>query len=72
MADPEEGRYLRAEVETMRRELADMRGELRELARSVDQLTQTFRALAVQLGLGVEPYKRRNETPRKEEPTGFG
>ncbi len=55
----------------MRRELAEMREELRELARGVEQLNQTFRALAIQLGLGVEPYRRKGDSARKENPPGF-
>ena len=39
-------------------EIAQLRAEQRELARSVEQLTQTFRALATHLGIAAEPYTK--------------
>ncbi len=66
-------RYLTAEIETLRRELEGMRAEQRELARSVDELTQTFRALALHLGIASEPYGGRSAGGRGgSAPPGFG
>jgi hypothetical protein len=38
--------------------MRQMRDEQRELVRAVEQLTQTFRNLAVHLGIAAEPYAK--------------
>ncbi|MGI0052921.1 MAG: hypothetical protein ACRECR_01495 [Thermoplasmata archaeon] len=61
---------MRAEIETLRRELAEMREEQRQLARTVEELAQTFRAVATHLGIAAEPYGRKTEH-RERSPPGF-
>lgn len=64
---------LEAEIQALRGELAELRNEQREIARQVDELVQTFRSLAVQLGVASQPYKRagKHESGQREIP-GFG
>jgi prefoldin subunit 5 len=71
VSDSEENRYLLAELETLRREISDMRAEQREIARAVTELAQTFRTLAVHLGIGAEPYRKSSVDPARDLP-GFG
>jgi multidrug resistance efflux pump len=71
MAAGDDARYVRAEVETLRREVAEMRGELKELARAVDELHRTFRSLAVHLGIAAEPYRRRDDPAGSRDLPGF-
>ncbi|MFZ0891508.1 MAG: hypothetical protein WB778_03550 [Thermoplasmata archaeon] len=47
-----------AEIRALREEMRQMRDEQRELVRAVEQLTQTFRNLAVHLGIAAEPYAK--------------
>jgi hypothetical protein len=50
-----------------------MRAEQRELARTVEQMWRTFRALATQLGIAAEPYRRSREEPApRQDLPGFG
>lgn len=58
-----------AELGALRQELADMRKEQRELARAVAELAQTFKSLAVHLGVAAEPYRK---VGRSSEIPGFG
>ncbi|MCI4350719.1 MAG: hypothetical protein L3K15_04325 [Thermoplasmata archaeon] len=58
-------------LKAVREELAQLRAEQRELARSVDQLTQTFRALATHLGIAAEPYVKPSRDPKSKEIPGF-
>jgi prefoldin subunit 5 len=67
---PEENRFVMAELETLRREIAEMRAEQQEIARSVAELAQTFRTLAVHLGIGAEPYRKAAASNR--DLPGFG
>ena len=64
---------LEAEIQALRSELAELRSEQREIARQVDELVQTFRSLAVQLGVASQPYKRasKHDGGQREIP-GFG
>lgn len=55
----------------VRDELAQLRAEQRELARSVEQLTQTFRALATHLGIASEPYSKPGGNAKGKEIPGF-
>jgi hypothetical protein len=56
------GDDLTMEVKALRAELAAMRAEQRAMAQAIDQMTQTFRALATHLGIAAEPYKRGSGT----------
>lgn len=62
-------------VETMLSELreaiAQLRAEQRELARAVEQLTQTFRSLATHLGIAAEPYVKAGREGKSKEIPGF-
>ncbi len=49
---------MEAEIRALREEMRQMRDEQRELVRAVEQLTQTFRNLAVHLGIAAEPYAK--------------
>jgi hypothetical protein len=55
----------------VREEMAQLRAEQRELANSVDQLTQTFRALATHLGIAAEPYGKPPRDAKGKEIPGF-
>ncbi len=61
---------LAAELQALRTEVAELRNEQHEMARSVEQLVQTFRSLAVHLGIAAEPYKKPEKSER--EIPGFG
>ncbi|MGI0131803.1 MAG: hypothetical protein ACREDK_01710 [Thermoplasmata archaeon] len=60
-----------AELRTLREEVHSLRTEQRELARSVEQLTQTFRSLAAHLGIASEPYRPAPRGDRSSDPSGF-
>lgn len=63
------GDDLTAEVKALRADLAAMRLEQREMARAIDQMTQTFRSLATHLGIAAEPYKRNEgRSDRRDTP----
>ena len=63
---------LEAEVQALRHELAELRNEQREMARAIEQLTQTFRSLAVHLGIAAEPYGKKAKSAGQREIPGFG
>lgn len=67
----ESGRWL-GELGALRQELGEMRREQRELARAVGELTETFRNLAMHLGVAAEPYKKGSAEPKGREIPGFG
>ncbi|HZY70440.1 MAG TPA: hypothetical protein VFF67_05620 [Thermoplasmata archaeon] len=52
--------------------ITQLRAEQRELARAVDQLTQTFRSLATHLGIAAEPYVKSGRDAKTKEIPGFG
>ena len=60
-----------SELRALREELALLRSEQLQLARAVEQLTSTFRALAIHLGIAAEPYNRGAKEAGREVP-GFG
>ena len=68
----EEGRQIRAQIESLRVELAEMRAELRAVGAAVDQMTRTFRSLATQLGIAAEPYRSRSDSSTDPDLRGFG
>jgi predicted RNase H-like nuclease (RuvC/YqgF family) len=72
MPENEDARWIRAEIETLRRELADMHREQKELAHTVEQMNHTFRSLALQLGIAAEPYRKKTESDRGRDLPGFG
>jgi hypothetical protein len=71
MSSGDEGRRLRAELESLRRELAEMRAEQRVLAQMIDQMHQTFRQIAIQLGIGAEPYRKKEDPSKQRDLPGF-
>ena len=58
MADASGRSAVEAEVRALRQEVAELRAEQKALARAIDEMTQTFRSLAVHLGIASEPYKK--------------
>jgi hypothetical protein len=69
----DEGREARweAELRALREDIAQLRSEQVQLTRAVEQLTSTFRALAIHLGIAAEPYPRTDSKSSREVP-GFG
>ena len=63
---------LLVEIGVLRQELAELRKEQQELARSVGDLALTFKALAVQLGIASDPYRKGGAEPKGHEIPGFG
>lgn len=63
--------HLRAELEALRREVADLHAEQRAMAKAIDQLTETFRALALHLGIAAEPYRGRAQSSSRKDLPGF-
>jgi uncharacterized coiled-coil DUF342 family protein len=53
-----------AELRMLRQELQELRAEQKEMAQAINQLVQTFRALATHLGIASEPYARKTGTER--------
>lgn len=61
-----------AELRSLREELRQLRAEQKELEKAIQQLVQTFRALATHLGIAVEPYGRKgSDRPSERGPPGF-
>jgi hypothetical protein len=58
MADSSGYPVVEAEVRALRQEVAELRAEQKAMARAIDEMTQTFRSLAVHLGIASEPYKK--------------
>lgn len=56
----------------MRQEVAELRAEQRALHEAIEEMSRTFRTIAVHLGIASEPYKRGTEPERKREIPGFG
>jgi len=72
MSLPVDRSAVEAEVRALRQEVAEMRAELKAAQRAIEEMTQTFRSLAVHLGIASEPYKKQGggSDSRKEIP-GF-
>lgn len=60
------------EVRALRQEVAELRAEQRALHEAIEEMSRTFRTIAVHLGIASEPYKRGGEPDRKREIPGFG
>ncbi len=67
---PSEGRFER-ELRALHEELQALRAEQREMARAIDQLVQTFRSLAVHLGIAAEPYQKSAGASSPKDLPGF-
>ncbi|HZY91569.1 MAG TPA: hypothetical protein VFG07_02160 [Thermoplasmata archaeon] len=63
---------LAGELQALRNEVAELRNEQREMAHAIEQLVQTFRSLAVHLGIASEPYKKPGKGTDDREIPGFG
>jgi len=61
-----------AELGALRQQLVEIRKEQRDLAVAVQELTQTFKALAMHLGVAAEPYKKGSGEAKGREIPGFG
>ena len=70
MSDGSGGSVVEGEVRALRQELAGLRNEQRELLKAVEEMSRTFRSIAVHLGIASEPY-RRPDPERKKEIPGF-
>jgi hypothetical protein len=70
MAETSDVGYLKVELGALRRELSELHAEQREMAKALEELSATFRSLAMHLGIAAEPYKKRAETSRRDLP-GF-
>ena len=53
------------EISTLRQELAELRREQQEMRQVLEDLTRTFRAIAVQIGIAAEPYRKSGAEPEK-------
>ena len=62
---------LEAQIRALREELAALRAEQQETARIVEELNRTFRALATQLGVASEPYRKSSGGNRSRDLPGF-
>ncbi|HEV2449190.1 MAG TPA: hypothetical protein VGU43_02125 [Thermoplasmata archaeon] len=63
--------HLRVELEALRREVADLHAEQRAMAKGIEQLNETFRALALHLGIAAEPYRSRAQSSSRKDLPGF-
>ena len=72
MADTSGRSVVEGEVRALRQEVAELRAEQKAMARAIDEMTQTFRSLAVHLGIASEPYKKSSGgSGRDRDPPGF-
>ena len=62
---------LESALRALRAEMAQLREEQKDLARSVEQLTQTFRTVATHLGIPAEPYGSGSRSSKGKEIPGF-
>ena len=72
MAEPGGTERMLAEIGVLRQELAELRKEQQELAAAVSDLARTFKALAIQLGVASDPYRKGAEGSKGREIPGFG
>jgi len=49
------------ELAALRREIAALRAEQQQLAEQVQEMARSFRAIATQIGIAGEPYKRSDD-----------
>jgi len=61
-----------AELRALRTELAELRNEQHQMARALAELTETFRSLALHLGIASEPYQKGRKDASPREIPGFG
>jgi hypothetical protein len=57
-----EGDRTLAEIAALRREIAELRAEQKLLAEQVQEVARSFRAIATQIGIAGEPYRRENDS----------
>ena len=72
MADSGNRSVVEGEVRALRQEVAELRAEQKALHEAIDEMSQTFRTIAVHLGIASEPYRKSAEPERKREIPGFG
>lgn len=46
------------ELASIRQQLTELRAEQREMKQAIEELVQTFRSLAMHLGIAAEPYRK--------------
>jgi len=72
MAGTHGGSVVEAEVRALRQEVAELRAEQKAMAHAIEEMTQTFRSLAVHLGIASEPYKKNSgDSARNRDLPGF-
>ncbi|MDE1821310.1 MAG: hypothetical protein KGJ23_14435 [Euryarchaeota archaeon] len=66
---------LSVRLEDLKRQVETLRGQQEALVESINELTKTFRALAVHLGIATDTYRPSSSSSgsrRSEPPPGFG
>jgi hypothetical protein len=59
------------EIAALRQEIAALREEQRLLAEQVEEVARSFRAIATQIGIAAEPYKRGGADRSRRDLPGF-
>jgi hypothetical protein len=59
------------EIAALRQEVAALREEQRLLADQVEEVARSFRAIATQIGIAAEPYKRGSSSHSHRDLPGF-
>ena len=59
------------EITALRQEIAALREEQRLLAEQVEEVARSFRAIATQIGIASEPYKRGGSGSSHRDLPGF-
>jgi hypothetical protein len=52
------GHPVELELASIRQQLTELRAEQQEMKQAIEDLVKTFRALALQLGIAAEPYRK--------------
>jgi len=71
MLDSSDRSVVEGEVRALRQEVAELRAGQAALMKAVEEMTQTFRSIAVHLGIASEPYKKGGAGGSKKEIPGF-
>jgi hypothetical protein len=58
MAEASGRSVVEAEVRALRQEVAELRDEQKAMTHAIEEMTRTFRSIAVHLGIASEPYKK--------------
>lgn len=72
MSDAGTHGVVEGEVRALRQEVAELRAEQKALLHAVEEMSATFRTLALHLGIASEPYKKGGGAESRREIPGFG